>query len=481
MKRWILFLLCLSMLLLPACQKKKASIDLPTGSDGDYQEWNRFIWECKLLTESTFVMLRAKESGGQERVTVTYDGETYTITDDAGTRTYPYLICDTYAQKTDKGYTYGDCFFLTDDPNMDYSRYYHAKTSPLNAHMQLLLPTELVLAKTGVADLAQSFGKMPKETQSVLTRLADKDAQIVSSYFCRDSFFLVDAPMPHYMDFDSETDAHFHLKRYDYQGNLLSSVEIPHMWISTIAELDDGSYCACIKMQDYEGSAQLLCVSAAGEIRWQHTFPAGNDVHIQQMIQTADAVYALGTNAVATDHLWIPDLYIAKFSTTGEVISEMTPGGSGMENFYGAEIYGSNITLFCSTASSDGDFPLAKEGQQVFFRVTLHTDMTLSETKTMQSNPISYTRYGFFGDEVIYEGDPILAVKEADRLPEKAFVVGVYSANDGYVILRRLRLETCIFTNPTLSSTKSYYQLIATYYNENGEVIGQTVSEPYLG
>ena len=141
MKKWIMLLLCLAMLLLPACQKNNVSIDLPTGSDGDYVEWNRFIWACKREAKSDFVMLRDKADGSKERVTVTYDGESYAITDDSGTRSYAYLISDTYVEKSGDGYSYGDYFFLTNDANMTFEKYLSAQTSPLNDYMQTHLPS----------------------------------------------------------------------------------------------------------------------------------------------------------------------------------------------------------------------------------------------------------------------------------------------------------------------------------------------------
>ena len=57
-----------------------------------------------------------------------------------------------HTEKTDSGYLYGDYFFLTDDPNMTFEKYQKAVSSPLNDHMQLLLPTELVIGKSALGE-----------------------------------------------------------------------------------------------------------------------------------------------------------------------------------------------------------------------------------------------------------------------------------------------------------------------------------------
>ena len=468
MKKWVLLLLCLAMLLLPACQK--ATITPPTGSDGDYQEWNAFIWRCKWGHESSFVMLRSTEDGKQDKITVSYNGEKYSISDSSGTRYYNYLIWDNHAEEIDGGYSYGDYYFLTDDANMTFRKYQQALSSPLNDHMQLLLPTELVLAKTDVSDCAQVYGKTPKQIQAVLHPLTKEEP----IYFGKDSFFTLDFVGPYFIDYDPEDLDIFHLVRYDYAGNRLCSLEVPHPGITNISEFDDGSFIFFSRLLG-DDPGQIFYYNASGDLRWSYRFPFEQNLHISHIFRTDDYFYCFGVNEAMNT-----DIYIAKFSLGGQLVKEMMVGGSGYDGLEEVVISGENFTVFGSTESSDGSFPLSQDGNRVFFKAELSSEMTLADAKALTSDPSESSHCGFIGNLEIFKNDTLLLTKEADRLPEKAYVVAVFTWDGGYVILRQLLLERYAFTSPSISMGNYYQQLIATHYNNSGEPVWQTVTAPYL-
>ena len=109
MKKLVALLFCLSLVLLTGCQmrifdelKDMFQLDTivpPTGTEEDYYKWNAFQWNCKQEITGSVTLSRAGEDGAPNEATIAYDGEKYTITDSAGTRTYAYLRSFSHAEK----------------------------------------------------------------------------------------------------------------------------------------------------------------------------------------------------------------------------------------------------------------------------------------------------------------------------------------------------------------------------------------------
>ena len=468
MKKLFAILLCFSMLLLSGCQLQSLfqleTIEPPTG---DYYGWNSFAWNCKMGTAGEFTFNRVKDDGASEDVMIRFDGQSYSITDSAGTRNYNYLISSMHTEKTDSGYLYGDYFFLTDDANMTFEKYQKAMSSPLQDHMQLLLPTELVIGKTAVADAVECFGQSPKAFADVLSSMIP----VGGIEFEENSFFETVIAGSGIM--------RNKLCRYNYNGDRLCSVEIPLPLLIAVAELEDGGFLASLKDYANNSANCLVRYNAEGKIVWQYDFPANRDVYLRYIFQIDNAIFCLGE--LNTDNTAMADdLYFAKFSMDGTLLKEKIAGGSDFEQLNHVTVSKNGFTVYAATQSKDGDFPFSEDGFAADFQVQLSKDLELSKAETGPETEYISRHYGYYNGAPVYPGDKILAAKAKDKLPRSFSTVAIFARDDGYVILRCCELERYLFSSPQMSYLPSYRQLIATYYDASGTPVWQTVSEPYV-
>jgi len=476
MKKLFVLLLCLSLLLLPACRTEP--IVPPTGGERDYDAWNDFIWNSKWGKESSVEIQRTLGDGNAENVTVTYDGSKYTITDDAGIRSYAHLICDTHVEKSGNGYFYGDYFFLTDDPNMTFEQYQKAQSLSLQ-----LQPTELVLGKTGTADSVECYGLVPKKIEKVLSAMVDGSGHALQ--YCENSFFISEYFSNKYFNGESDLpETNFTIKRYDYNGNLLCSVEIPDWRTNRITEFDDGSF--IVTLEDYtdDGEAEVLYFSNNGELQWHYVYPAWHGARLSKFSQIGDDFYGFGGYHTGSYENPVDEIYIARFSEDGELLADVIAGGSGEESFVAAELSDNGFTLWGKTESSDGDFPVGSAKDAKLFHVEVGFDLTFSELTCPVQKEYSPYPYGYYKGNPVGWEDPLMQIQDSDRLPEKSSIYnteGLIPWGTGYVILRHHQVEVYAFSHPMDSLPGTYRQIIATYYNAFGWPVWQTVSEPFLG
>ena len=479
MKKLVALLLCLSLVLLTGCQlrifdelKEMFQLDTivpPTGTEEDYYKWNAFQWNCKQEITGSVTLSRAGEDGSPNEATIAYDGEKYTITDSAGTRTYAYLRSFSHAEKTDSGYLYGDYFFLTDDANLTFEKYQKAQSTSLKDHMQLLLPTELVLGKTMVADSVACFGSASAQMDSLLTRLTKES----TTHFGKNTFFTTSlSGIGPYV---------CHLNRYGYNGTQICSVEISHPLVTTVAELDDDGFCIALDNDSQNRENSLLRFDEDGKLIWQYDFPANRDVYLRYIFQTDGALYCFGT--VDTDpsaDTTLDDLYFAIFSMDGTLLQERLAGGTDFEKLNHVTISNGGFIVYAATQSKDGDFPFSEDGYYADFQVQLSKELELSKAEVCPKMDYILRHYGYHNGAPVYPGDQILTPHAEDQLPEKYSTVAIFAQDDGHVILRCYDLEGYLFSNPYMSYQLVYRQLIATYYDAAGKPVWQTVSEPFL-
>ena len=428
------------------------------GSDEDYANFNTFLWSCRQGLEGSVTLSRLQEDGSAQSVTITFDGVSYTITDADGQRNYDYLISDSQLEAVDDGYRYGNYFFLTDDPNMTFSRYQQALSSPLKDHMQLILPTELVLGKTSQATSAAHYGTVPEYVTALFRPMMQGQAV----YFGREGWFSVESEGK--------------LTRYDYKGQAIMTVSIPASTvIRAVSENDDGSICVALDDPDRDNHLNVLCFNAQGKLRWQYNFPLQKNVILRQLVQVDGAVFGFGTITTETSQ----DLYAVKFSSEGMFMKDVVFGGSGTEDFIYADLVGNTFIFSGNTHSADGQIPFSEDGEAAGFSIKLNQDLTLSDAISAPAKDPLQTVCGFYGSRTIFRDAAMLQPGAADQLPQDAQLVGIFTTGSGYAVLRQITLEDYSFGDPSLPAL-SYRQFIATGYNAQGEPIWQISSEPYL-
>lgn len=463
MKKLLILLFGLMTLLLAGCQKNDALV-VPSGTDGDYTEWNRFLWECKENTPSSFTMIRTKDKNKSEMITVSYDGQRYSISDSDGTRDYTYLLPIQHTEQTEDAYIYGDYFFLTDDPKMTYERYARATQSKLSEYMDLILPTELVLGKVLTIENIAAFGQANAGMDSVLSLIIDHSVL----HYGQTSFFTKE---------QTESEGH-QLCRYDYSAKKLAAVSLSDTCtISGILEMDNGGFCFILKDA---GETQLQCYDAYGQAKWSHTYTSGQETTIQQVFEKDGSLYFFGITDTDPSNYFAGDLYAAQFKIDGTILKTKTFGGSRDEQLVHIILSDDGFLVYGNTCSADGDFPFSPASVRTNFSAHISFEFTLSDAKIETTLPHAEKYYGFYQDRNIYKNDPILERKENDRMPETVDVIAILPWQDGYIILRSNQVARYPFTDPKASTTVYHRQLIATFYSAVGQPIWQTSSAPYL-
>lgn len=468
MKKLFVLLLCLSMLLLCACQLQ--TIVPPTGTVEDYYDWNVFYWNCRMGNSGSVTLPRVNDDGATEDTVIEFNGENYSITDSAGTRTYAYLLSASHVEKSGSGYLYGDYFFLTDDPGLTFEKYQKAQSTSLKDHMQLLLPTELVLGKAGVSEDVVCFGDAPKEIEAILSRHLGGSAAYYeeNSFFTQTTMVVLDSGRTSYL-----------LNRYNYNGTEICSVEIPLPVVISVTELEDGSFLASLKDSSESNENCLVRYNAEGKLLWRYDFQINRDVYLRYLFQKGDALYCFGElNADSTGKA--DDLYFAKFSMNGTMLKEKITGGSDFESLNHVTISGNSFTVYAETQSKDGDFPFSEDGYYAGFTAQVSDELELSGVEAYPESEYILRHYGFHNGAPVYDGDPIMNPVAADQLPDDFHDKAIFTFGDGYVILRSYTLEDYLFTPLEMSARLSYKQLIATYYDASGTPVWQTVSKPFL-
>jgi hypothetical protein len=475
----ILILLCLCVLFLAGCGAK--SIEAPVSDDEGYSKWNSFIWYCKWEDERSVSLQQIEPDGTTEDITVTFNGEKYTITDTAGTRSYCHVIIDRTMDKKGDAYHYGDYFFLTDDPDMTIEKYQKSRFSQKSD----LLPTELVLGKTGVADTVECYGLVPGAFDKVISALVDGQSQV--NQYCKNSFFITSASghtssKAFYNGEPDRSDKTYLLKRYDYNGNLLCSVEIPDWPPDRITEFDDGSFIVTLPSYSHNEATEVLYFSKEGELQWRYAYPTWHGANLGKFFRIGNNFYGFGEWHTGTYGNYVDEIYIAKFSEDGELLADVIAGGSGEESFIAAELSDNGFTLWGKTESSDGEFPVGSAKDAKLFHVEVGFDLTFSHLTCPVQKEYSPYPYGYYKGNPVGWKDPLMEIKDSDRLPENfgtESTIGLILWGTGYVILRLHYIEEYAFSWAN-AMPGCYRQIIATYYNAFGWPVWQTVSEPYL-
>ena len=465
MKKAFLILLAITLLLMPACSNQ----DQPTQSqiiDPDLVEWNHMYWVSQLGGTHSITHRQDDPNGETKTVKYDYDGEKFTVSDDKGTRTYPYLVLDEVMEKTAEGYQQHFYLILSEDAEMTYQRYLQYSAQPPIFSGVTFPASELVFDHILSLDSAETFGKIPLHMEEFLSTLTDKRL----AHCGKDSYFtgfIQDVP---YID---PTGAPYpkvpiyQLCRYSYDGTRLGTVSFSD-GLSEVTELADGGF-VVVTSKNY-----LLCYSAEGTVRWEYQLDAR---YVSHLFQVGSRIYCMGKKKMVHRS---DDLYFCVFSGQGALLAENTVGGSDFEWLTHVIPTENGFALYGATQSRDGDLPFSTDGYGVDFQAHLSLDLKLTDATALPDGDYFLTQVGFHDGKAIYDNDPILLPRTEDRLPADTYVKGIYSWEDGYVILRVYRQAPYPFTNLAQSYMPCYQQLIATCYDAGGNVLWQTVTDPYV-
>ena len=305
-----------------------------------------------------------------------------------------------------------------------------------------------------------SYGDIPTivKQDGVDLREVGYTTYLEDSYFMEDHF--TDA-QPKIMN-DAST-----VYRFDYDGNLLCSVELPGYYPNLdYVELSDGGFLMSYEAYGNEVQYCLGRYDADGKQLWSHDFStrAVIDFHVAN-----EVIYCFGRS----DN---EDVTATTLSLDGEILSEKIIL-NGAYSFLHVVPEEDGFKIY---AYGTGDVP--------YDRFCVWFDLELNVVKYEEEDS-SYNLYpkGYLNGKPIFSDDPIFNYHANETFPENVNefrndnVIGprsIFAYQDGYIIVRTHYMDTCFFSNST--NFPYYYEDIFTFYNSEGVPQWQYVTPIYL-
>ena len=442
---WIVLAAILALTVTAVCfltdPVKKDKAPTQDGALRDPSELAWLYW-TQYMEQEYSATLRFISFGRDRRVPVSYDGENYTISDEAGQRQYRYCV---KSQATSEIDVVEEYFFLTNDPNMTADQYLTEKD---------ILATEVLYVDRKTFSAAQSYGEVPESVENIMELVKSSPVW----WYCQDSMFGIRAIMA----MSSVREACI-VERFDYAGNLLCEFEsrgVPQM----ILELNDGGF-VVFGTSEPDGLYAFNCYNETGKLRWKYTPEEGGGKCVLHMYQKNGDIYGFGE----LDPEGEPDdIYIWRISREGELIQELKIGGSDFDRIRRVLETETGFEIFGRTQSGDGDLPFSQDGHGVDFRLEISPELQVLSKEQFENNYAS--QIGYHHGQPVFEDDEIVKTSRKDKLPEvdHTFILGTFDWEDGYVVVRKLYYDAYHYDHPLLSRQSYYDQLVITGYDVGG-------------
>lgn len=462
MKRMLPFILAIILLFLCGCRKESenTALQLTGNTETDPYQWVSFYYSSiHNPDEDASIQL-------SDDTFLRWNGNEYSITDSNGTRSYQYILYSAMVSPDDPA-VFSEYFLLTDDPGMTAEKYLY--TNKTSAYLlEGIAPTEVVFERHPTFDLAQVYGDVPQQFEE-LVNLSTASIRVSHE---EDSIFSIRANLA----LSSAKEAYL-IERHGYDGVKRSESPVKG-YPNRIAELGNGGF--LLFTYSYEdGEYRLLCYQPDGSLHWEYSFDAQHSSHIVCMIERGEGIYCFGEIAPEGSD---SDLCIWQFSPEGQLLSQQTFGGSDFDSIDYAVQTADGFTIWGSTQSEDGDLPFSEDGIVVPFLAQIDSTLELISARETKDTHSYLDEIGIYQGNVIFRNDPLLEQSLFDRLPDDSslYANGIFSWEDGYVIVRTYELDAWPFSNPIMSYQPNYCQSIYTGYDANGVPLWQTVSEPYI-
>ena len=451
---WIVLVAVLVLIVTAICfltdpvRKSDTKTDLPQGQTAFSEtviDISGLYW-AEYLGVTDAITLNIEEDGRTSTAQVVFDGEKYTISDDAGSRSYQYCVKSHAESPKD---TYTEYFFLTDDPDMTVQKYLEGAD---------ILPTEVLYIDSRTFDVAEEYGDVPAAMQKLMNEGG-------AWFYGENSLFYL-----RYRVAFSSVQYAYTIERMDYNGNLLCEIIVKGT-PNEVLELEDGGF-VLFSYSYTDGLYELPCYDDQGNLRWTYSFPEEGSVYIASMHQRNGDIYCFGEVEVRGD---CNDIYIWRISPEGELKQKIKIGGCDFESVYRVLQTEDGFTMYGSTQSGDGDLPFSETGYGVGFRAEISDDLILLHAEEYESQYSGMV--GYHAGQPVFYDDPILKISGKDNFPEGVTVgsTGFFDWNEGYVIVRALSYDRYPYQNPLISMSQSYGQRVMTGYDAQGNPLWQIV------
>jgi hypothetical protein len=419
--------------------------------------WN---WHKENYESSSVKILHTTEAGEENTNYISYnaDRKNFTFTVNGVGHTYDYLIYTPVAGQPEDDFDYLHILLVSDNPDATYLDTLDKEN-----------PTAVIVyARFVTLDKSlDSYGDIPTivKQDGVDLREIGYTTYLKDSYFMEDHF--TDA-QPKIMN-EAST-----VYRFDYDGNLLCSVELPGYYPDlNYAELSDGGFLMSTKYYENNEDKHILArYDADGKQLWTHDFSAAAvvDFHVVD-----DVIYCFGRS----DNR---DITATTLSLDGEILSEkIILNGNYHFLHVIPEEDGFKIYARPAYAGATGDILYDQ------FYVLFDFDLAIvGYEETDSTTHYGSQPKGYLNNKPIFDKDPIFNYHTNETFPENVSgkdenVINpsqIFAYQDGYIIVRTHRMDWCSFTQR--DNFPFYFESIFTYYDSEGVPQWQYVSPIYL-
>ena len=424
----------------------------PEAKIEDFFCWN---WHKENYESSSVEILHTSADGKESTNYISYnaDKKHFTFTVNGVGHTYDYLIYTPVAGQPEDDFDILHILLVSDKPDATYLDTLDEE----NPTAAIVYARFVTLEKS-----LDSYGDIPTivKQDGVDLREIGYTTYLEDSYFMEDHF--TDA-QPKIMN-DAST-----VYRFDYDGNLLCSVELPGYYPNLdYVELSDGGFLMSYEAYGNEVQYCLGRYDADGKQLWSHDFStrAVIDFHV-----TNDVIYCFGRS----DN---EDVTATTLSLDGEILSEKIIL-NGSYSFLHVIPEEDGFKIYATNSNETGDIP--------YRRFCVWFDLELNVVKHEKEDR-SYNLYpkGYLNGKPIFHDDPIFNYHPNETFPENVSgkdenVINpsqIFPYQDGYVIVRTHRMDWCSFTQR--DNFPFYFESIFTYFDSEGVPQWQYVTPIYL-
>lgn len=438
------------LLLLFACgctATGSAEQSQPVSGSRDYDSVAEYAPQLRTFYEAVCRQGQAAPVTLPGEIQLAFDGENYLFSDTSGSRTYRYFLCRPSEQE-DAVWEY---LMLSDDPDMTAEK---CKS-----------------AGDGVILLRQALDVSPLEkigqAPAVISQLLQSRNN--AWVFAQKSYFQLVADDP------TSLGSTYTLNRFDYEGVLMSSTELPYYPNSEyVWETPEGGF--LLKYESFEQKDySLRCYDARGQECWSYQFPEGIRYHgTVNLLQKDGKIYLFGYKMTQASEQGV---YMCIFSRDGALLKENALE-TGVSLSY-VQQQKDGFLLYGTTDRTDGSFGYySGEGPAAPFKAVFDSELSLQSAQVAEERFVA-KQIGYFEGQPAYR----FTVSRLDGVPMPAQLSqawGVFDYAGGYVIYEDLNHGTPVYLQDPLQSTqKHYYQRVYTGYDAQGTLLWRSVSDVY--
>ena len=428
-------------------------------SDGDVEDFYYFNYHKQSIEDASVKILHTSADGKEDSTYLAYDADkkNFIYTVNGVGHTYDYLLYTPVSGQPEDDFDILHILLVSNDPDATY-----LDTLDKENPTAVIVYARFVTLEKSL----ESYGDIP----TIVKQDGIEVRELGHMIHLKDSYFMIDLFTDSYPKITNKFTTVY---RFDYDGNLLCSVELSGYYPQIdCVELSDGGFLMSYRLGEQHNLARY---DADGKQLWAHDFstPAVVDFHVVN-----DVIYCFGR---PIDDAIAGNIAVTTLSLDGEILSEkIILNGTYSFLHVIPEEDGFKIYAYNSYKTGTGDIP--------YDRFYVWFDLELDVVKYEEDNSIhNLSPEGYLNGKPIFFDDPIFNYHSSETFPENVNEFGndnvigprsIFAYQDGYIIVRTHYMDTCFFSNST--NFPYYYEDIFTYYDSNGVPQWQYVTPIYL-